>query len=314
MEREQLEKMNTFSSSVERNKASSQVCKKLFPAWFKPPTQGELQRIIIKGWERSATEEQLLHAGNWWMWARNLMVENVFSKAEKEVTLDIAVNSAINNIPVHFVLARSPELLHCQLTDKDTTLPRSRKVLEKLKKIEEESSTHLPTTITVILADLAITNIRQIKEVCDPNSILEENIQRLKELSLELHIPEIQFLRMSELSLDGTPLSSLVNQDGSSTFDPHIDQHKERLIEIAWNESHISHERLFGWSEEETRTHNRNLAITMGLVGKAVKEFTPPAILIHNESFISRGELNNLFTGKDPLPVFCLNDLLAQKA
>jgi hypothetical protein len=52
----------------------------------------------------------------------------------------------------------------------------------------------------------------------------------------------------------------------------------------------------------------------MGLVGSAVQLLNPPPILIHNESFISRGSLNNLFTDpKKPLPVICLRDLLEIK-
>lgn len=52
----------------------------------------------------------------------------------------------------------------------------------------------------------------------------------------------------------------------------------------------------------------------MGLVGQAVQLLRPPPILIHNEAFISRGKLNNLFTDpKEPLPVVCLKDLLETK-
>jgi len=57
-----------------------------------------------------------------------------------------------------------------------------------------------------------------------------------------------------------------------------------------------------------------NLARTMALVGQAVKVMNPPAILIHNEAFISRGALNNLLNPRDnPLPVICLSSLLEKK-
>lgn len=119
---------------------------------------------------------------------------------------------------------------------------------------------------------------------------------------------------MSQLPFLSGSLSEVLNQDGSPKFEIILDEKAKRLITIASNESFDSHQRMFGWNKEQSLVHNTNLAITMGIVGQGVQLLKPPAILIHNESFIARGALNNLFTEKDkPIPVICLRDLLERK-
>lgn len=120
---------------------------------------------------------------------------------------------------------------------------------------------------------------------------------------------------MSELlHPSGKKLGDLINPNGTVNMEITFSSAAERKILIASQESLESHKRMFGWSKVQSETHNRNLAKTMSLVGQAVKIMEPPAILIHNEAFISRGALNNLLIDQnDPLPVICLSTLLLGK-
>ena len=307
--------MSKQKSSVERDKASSILCKKIFPLWSKPPTQGELQKLIQKGWSTGLDENGIKNAGNWWLWLRNLIIENTFSKSEKEKTLDISISSSLNGQPVHFVSSRSPELLHAQVTGQaDLSLPRSRKALVKLKQIADQSSIHLPTKLTILFADVAIDNIDQISTKCDIEKTIQDNLHRLEEIALEEKLSNFKIVRMTQMENEGHFLSELIAPDGEPKVDIELNDRGKRLIEIATKESKESHKRMFGWNDLQSIHHNTNIAITMGTVGRFIKNLNPPAVVIHNESFISRGQLNNLFNPIDePIPVICLKDLLESK-
>jgi len=303
-------------SSVARNKAASAICKRLFPSWSKPPTQGELQRMIIQSQEKGGSEKQIKTAGNWWLWARNLMIENIITKKERQIMMDQAVSAATKQQPIHFVSTRSPELLHAQVEGQgDKSLPRSKIAIKKLVELSSSSSEFLPTQTTIILADRAVDNLETIQKAC-PNleTTILENLERLQEICESLGLNNWQILRMSELDHPQGKLRDILDLAGNSQIPIQLDARANKLIAIATRESQHSHQRMFGWTEKESETHNRKLGITMGLVGQAVQLLTPPPILIHNESFIARGSLNNLFTSsKNPIPVICLKDLLERK-
>lgn len=159
------------SPSVETNKTASALCKRLFPTWACPPTQGELQRIIIDSLQFSSSELAIKNAGEWWLWIRDLFIENAISKTEKNLIMRMAAESAAFNRPIHFVTTRSPELLHAQVEGQgDKTLPRSRKAILTLAEIVLQSKRFLPTQSTIIFADLAIDNLERITERCDLSS------------------------------------------------------------------------------------------------------------------------------------------------
>lgn len=303
------------ASSVERNKAASSVCKRIFPSWAKPPTQGELQRIICEAGQFDASEREIFQAGCWWLWARELAIKNTFSKQMQITMMRMAVKAAVGVAPINFVSCRSPELLHAQVSAQgDPSLPRSQKAISKLKEIVAVSQKFLPTSLTLIFADLAIDNLAEIEKRCDIERTIRENLERLAKIVQEERIKDFILLRMSKLEMpDGRTLSEVISLDGSPKIAITLNQKAEQLIKIATRESFQSHQRMFGWTEEQSFTHNRKLGITMGFVGQATKQL-PSAILIHNEAFIARGALNNLFTDPtDPLPVICLRDLLEAK-
>ena len=317
METEKIKKMETGNKkSVELNKESSKACKRLFPAWAKPPTQGELQRIIIESWQNNSNDKQVKAAGEWWLWIRNIFIENTITKEEKNNVMRSAVLASGGQRNIHLVSSRSPELLHAQVEGLgDQSLPRSRKALEKLGQIIKESDTFLPTKLTLLFADLAVDNFDEISKKCNTNNIIDENIKLLSEIAKSLGLNSCSILKMSQLKHPKGVLGSLINTDGSPRINITLDERAKRIIEITSKESVESQKRMFGWSEAISREHNINLGITMGLVGQSIKLSDSNSILIHNESFISRGMLNNIFNPKDdPLSVVCLKDLLESKA
>lgn len=211
--------------------------------------------------------------------------------------------------------SRSPEWLHAQVKGQgNPSLPRSRKSLEKLKQMSTESSQFLPTKVTVFLADLAIDNLAQIEKKCDVDEAVAENRRKLLQIATDINFSNVNFILMSELEVDGRKLSQLVGRDGKPKVDVTFNDRAQKLIDRVSRESIQSHQAMFGWSEQQSRAHNENLAVSMGFVGQALNGFSPPSILIHNEAFIARGALNNLFNAVDnPLPVICLADLLESK-
>lgn len=309
MENEQIK------SQVETNKAASALCLRLFPEWAKPPTMGELQWIIIDCLKNKANDEKILAAGNWWLWMRNLIIENTLTKQEKRLIMNRAVQAATKNNSIHFVTTRSPELLHAQIPNLgDPSLPRSKKAILKIAEISQLSERFLPSWVTIIFADLAITNLERIRQLCNLEETIQENLNKIREICEEISFSNVKLIRMSQLFHPEGQLKAILNEDGTPKIPVNINEKANRLIEIAGRESLTSHQSRFGWSKDEFFLHNRNLAITMGLVGQAIQLLQPPPILIHNESFISRGALNNLFTPPDnPLPVICLRDLLEEK-
>jgi hypothetical protein len=315
MERQKEDMTNKQLGDVERNKAASNLCSRLFPAWCKPPTQGELQNLIIKSWKLDLNDNnRITQIGNWWLWFRGLVIQNTFTKQAKNKVLDIAVSTALGSDPIHFVTARSPELLHAQVKGGDKSLPRSRASIEKLKKIIDSSSSFLPTTATVVFADLAIDNLPEIEKVCDVNHTIEKNIELLTMICRNAGLENINILRMSSLTGPRGKLGDLIKKDGTPMVQLELDDRAKTAIGIATKESSESQERMFNWGLEQVRMHNKNLGITMGLVGEAVKRFSPSTLLIHNEAFIARGQLNNIFNPvNDMLPVICLSDLLESK-
>lgn len=302
-----------MKGSVETSKAASKTCKRLFPVWCKPPTQGELQNIII-GLGTTARDEQILAAGNWWLWARNLMIENVFSKEEKTAMMGMDVNSAQGRGKIHFVTARSPELLHAKIGKGDPKLPRSLQALTKLFDIVSTSESFLPTEASLIFADLAIDNLPEVEKVCNVNETIDANIHELENLAEKIGFKKLNIFKMSKLKSQLGTLENLVDKSGLPKFIPVLSEKSKTLINTAIRESAESQKRAFGWNDQQICAHNLNIAITMGLVGQAVKLSIPSAILIHNEAFIARGQLNNIFNHpKDPLPVISLRDLLESK-
>lgn len=309
------EMVNIIEGDVKRNRAASELCFQLFPAWCKPPTQGELQNLVIKSWRAGLTDNDRIRlVGNWWLWLRGLIIQNTFTKQAKNKVLDIAVSAGLGANPIHFVTARSPELLHTQVGGGDKNLPRSRAAIEKLKKIVDSSSTFLPSIATVIFADLAIDNLSEIEKVCDVNQIIEKNLELLTIICGDVGLNNVSIFKMSNLTGSRGKLGNLVKRDGTPMVQIELDDRAKTAIGIATKESGESQQRMFDWSLEEIKKHNINLGITMGLVGEAVKEFSPSTILIHNEAFIARGQLNNIFNpANDSLPVICLSDLLESK-
>jgi len=302
-------------SNVERNKTASRVCHELFPGKGGLPVHGDLQRIIVALSEHPDFKPKAKAVGDWWLWAKDLVIDNTFPKAHRKKVLDLAIESVQIGRPIHFVSARSPELLHAQVPNQgDPTLPRSRKAIATLAEIITKSEEFLPTKLTIALADLAIDNLEKIKQVCNPEETVLENIRQIEEMCKEARIANFEVARLSALEHPSGRLKDMVDPSGAIKVPVTLSSKAIELIRVATNESSQSHKRMFGWTEEQSSEHNRNLGITMGLVGQSIKQLTPPAILIHNESFISRGALNNLFTDeKNPLPVFCLRTLLETK-
>ena len=286
------ETMNTPTKiiGVEAAKTASLWCKELFPHQCIPPFQGELQNVIRFGWEAKADEETIKNAGNWWLWMRNIFIENTITRPMKDKLMRMATSGQ----PITLITTRSPELLHTRIGKGDPTLPRSRKSLLSLKNLVDQSAKFVPTHSLVMLADLSIDNEDKIKKVCDIESVILENIQKITDLSRDIGL-ESKILRMSEHVL----LQSITQ------IPPHAWSH----VKKAMFESLDSHRREFGWTLEQSESHNLSLAITMGSVGLAFNHGTN--VLIHNESFISRGALNNIFNPTDnPIPVICLRDLV----
>lgn len=313
---------NQFGSSVERNKAASRLCMRLFPAWTgsdnkeKQVIQGELQRVIVKAWETGIDDnETILETGLWWLWARNLMIDNTFTKQQRERIMEIAVSAADGLKPVNFVITRSPELLHAQVEGTgNSLLPRTRVVIEKFAQIVNESKKHLRTSATILLADLAITNIDELAALCDTESVLRNNVVGIERITQEAGLSDFEIIRISDLSGPRGKLGEIISANGKTNIELALNAKARIIIETAVRESIGWHKDRFGWDVNKTREHNFNLAITMGLVGEALRQNNDNTVLIHNESFISRGPLNNIFNDpKDPLPVICLRDLLARK-
>ena len=304
-----------FTSSVERNKAASKTCKRLFPQWSKPPTQGELQRIITRAWDKCASDKNILATGNWWLWIRNLFIENTFSKREKEITMDTAIDASLGKQNIHFVTSRSPELLHAQIDGLgDQSLPRSKRALQRLFEIVSKSQTFLPTQATILFADLVIDNLSEIQKMCDIEKTICENLQKLDQTAREIGFENLNIIRLSELEHPLGKLSSLISMDGTPIIQVDLDSRAKNFIAISTRESVESQQTSFRWTQEQAISHNINLGITMGLVGQSVKSLEPKPIIIHNESFISRGQLNNIFNSPDdPVPVISLRDLLESK-
>lgn len=299
------------TSAVKRNRGASFLCKELFPDICQHPARAELQRLVIEGWKLGASRKAVQSAGFWWLWARELMIENTVSKNERHRMINIAVQAGMGG-KIHFVSARSPELLHSQIQNQaDSELPRSRKAIAKLAQLATTSSTFLPTLVTIFLADLAVDNWEAITASCNPEAILDENTTKIIALCDSFKPVKFQVLRMSQMTHPLGKLGELLEPDGTPRIEVQLSPKSQRLVDIATRESQDSHQRMFGWTEDQSKAHNTNLGITMGLVGQAVRQLNPPAILIHNESFISRGALNNLFTDPaNPLPIICLKDLL----
>ena len=295
------ENMTNRTKSVEMTREASRLCQRLFPQWSKPPFMGELQNIILLGQDKGLDELHMSKAGMWWLWVRNLAIENTLTREAKTTLWQTAISTSPDN-PVNIVTTRSPELLHAIIGKGDLSLPRSRSALQKISGISSNSNQFLPTKVTVIFADLAIDNFEAIKSACNIDQKIEENIQTLHDIIVSLDIVNIRIVKLSELF------------DPPKAPHPPISIDGWKKIEIAHKGSFESQQRKFGWSEERARQHNTHLAITMGLAGQAIKQTIPHAIMIHNEAFIERGALNNLFTPpNDPLPVICLNDLLKNK-
>ncbi len=318
MEKNKMERLtdrSIFVTNVDRNKAASRLAHQWFPQVVGTPQHGDIQRIIISLSGTHDAEAQAKAAGNWWLWARTLMIENTFSKRQKLKTIDQTIEAARIGRPIHFVSARSPELLHAQVPGQgDPTLPRSRKAIEKLAELARESSKFMPTKVTIAFADLAIDNLDEIRKSCDLEETIAENIRRVEALCKEAGIEDFEVVRLSQLEHPLGKLSDLLEPSGKVKIAVDLSQKAQDLIRVVTKESTESHKRMFGWTEEQSAEHNRNLGITMGLVGQAISKISPAPILIHNEAFILRGALNNLFTDeKDPLPVFCLRTLLESK-
>ena len=315
MERESFMNLKLNRKSIEQTKAASALCKRLFPTWAKPPTQGELQKIIILSWSINGNEQEIFKAGCWWLWIRNLFIKNTITKEEKEIIKIIAVVSACKKEPINFVTARSPEFLHAQVPGNgNENLPRSLKAFKKLADIINASSEFVPTKATVIFADLAIDNLSEIEKKCAIETTINKNLSKLFDIAQQLDFQKVEIKRMSQLTSPFGTLSEAINVDGTPKQTFQFSEIALKHISTAQKESLQSHKKMFGWSEKQSFSHTKNLAVTMGLVGSSIKNTIPQAILIHNESFISRGFLNNLFNSPDdPLPVICLRDLLETK-
>lgn len=302
--------------SVELNKAASKACSRLFPAWCNPPFQGELQKLILSIWEIHGNDEQIVRTGEWWLWIRSLFIENTITRETKTAVMKIGIKAAVDRTPIKLTITRSPELVHEQIKDSpDLSLPRTCKSLSRLAEITHLSAQHLPTTTSIILADLAITNLEEISSVCDIDKKLEENLWVIDQISKKINLKEREIQLMSQLDNSHGKLGNIITRSGKPINPIVIPLHGQKMIGIVAKESMNWHKQKLGWTEQEFHNHNNNLAITMGLVGQALKQNQPQTLLIHNESFISRAQLNNIFNDpKDPLPVLCLTDLLASKS
>lgn len=311
---ERLTERQIFSA-VERNKAASKVVKRLFPSWTGTPTHGDLQRIVIALGEGPYLDSQAKAAGDWWLWIKDIAIDNTFTKKQQLVVLDIATKAASGKQAIHLVSARSPELLHAQVSGQgDPSLPRSRKAVEALSRLVHQSSQFLPTTLTILFADLAIDNLDAIKAACNVESIIGENVRKLEEVCQEAGLKDFRILRLSQIAHPQGELEQLISPSGAPLVPVELTGKSLSLIETVTRESAESHKRMFGWTYEQSVEHNRKLAITMGFVGQAVQNLSPAPILIHSEAFISRGALNNLFTDPNhPLPVIVLQTLLETK-
>jgi hypothetical protein len=307
--------MNTFIKRVEKNKAASKVCKQFFAEHMNTHLHGDLQRIALECWEHGGDDDAIRRAGTWWLWMRELAIDNTFSKPARIVVMKNAARAASLGEPIHFVSARSPELLHAQVKGQgDKELPRSKKALNSLAEIVSRSKELLPTHLTVLFADLAIDNLDNIAKACDVEETIKTNIEMLVQIAAELELTQFNVIRLSQLQNGDQPLSKFISPSGEVLISVDLNGKALNMIQTATNESAESHRIMFGWSPEQTRNHNEKLGITMGLVGQSVKQFRPCPILIHNEAFIARGALNNLFTDpQDPLPVICLRSLLETK-
>lgn len=307
--------LNTAIKQVERNKAASKVCKQFFAEFMNTPLHGDLQRIALECWEHQGNADDIRRAGTWWLWIKNLAIDNTFSKPARIIVMKNAARAASLGEPIHFVSARSPEFLHAQVEGQgDRSLPRSKKALEVLVGIVNKSAEMLPTRLTVLFADLAIDNLENIAKACDIEKTTEENIEILRKIAQVLGLTKVTIERLSQLQNQGKLLRELISPSGDILAKVELPGRALNMIQTATNESAESHRRMFDWTPEQSRKHNENLGITMGLVGQAVKQIQPCPILIHNEAFIARGALNNLFTNpQDPLPVICLRSLLERK-
>ena len=307
------ENMITRTKSVETTKEASRICQRLFPEWSKPPFMGELQNLILLGRDQDLDESQISRTGMWWMWARGLGIENTITRETKLALWKTATVASPNN-PINIVTTRSPELLHAVIGNGDPSLPRSFSSLETIRDIGQRSNDFIPTEITIVFADKAIDNFEKIAASCNIQEKIEENIQMLRKFCLQLRIPNAGILRISDLSGLLGKLGNLIDETGMTIVHPTISPEGWKKIEIAHKGSIKSQQREFNWNELHSREHNLHLATTMGLVGQAIKQTIPNAVMVHNEAFIERGALNNLFTPpNDPLPVICLNDLLKNK-
>jgi hypothetical protein len=287
---------NEFKS-VEATKAASLTAQRLFPD--RPlPIQGELQTITRLTWERGGKDEEVRRAGEWWLWFRQLFIENTMPRDAKRKIQIFACEAVTSNNPLTLVSTRSPELVHAQIGMADPNLPRSKKALGRLKELVDISNQHIPTLAKVFLADLAIDNLDRIIQVCDLQKTVEENIQAIQNIATEIG-----------LNCEIEKLSLLVGNEKP----PPIPPKSWPAIRRVMDESLLSHTDRFGWTKEQSESHNLKLAITMGQVGNKLN-LLKGHILLHNEAFISRGALNNIFNPPhDPLPVICLRDLLDSK-
>lgn len=287
---------NEFKS-VEATKAASLLVRKNFPD-LSLPIQGELQTITRLTWERGGKEDQVVLASTWWLWFRTLFIENTMQKDAKRKIQIFACEAATSGNPLTIVTTRSPELVHAQIGMADSNMPRSKQSLKRLQELVETSNKFIPTAGKVLLADLAIDNVQKIRQVCDIDTVMDENHRQLLKIA-------------SEIGLCCTVgrLSQIVSNETTP-----IPVRSWGLIKRVMSESLESHTGRFGWSKEQSETHNLELAMVMGRVGSAIHSM-PRHILLHNEAFISRGALNNLFNPPhDPLPVVCLTDLLEKRA
>jgi len=306
------------TKTVEKMKQNARIAKGLFPGLAKDAsTFGEIIFLVRFGQILGSSEPEIEAAGLWWLWAKTLFIKNTMTRPQQELMQIIALRAAKTGGFIHFVSARSPEWIHAQVSSQgEGNLPRSRTALKTLSEIAAKSAQFLPTRTTVLLADVAIDNLRAILKV-NPSleKLAQENLLKLEEIITTEGMPNVRLLRLSQLAHpSGKSIGELVEPDGLVKTPFNFSPQAEEKILIATRESIESQKRMFGWDEEQATEHNRNIAATMALVGQAVKIMQPPAILIHNESFISRGALNNLLNDpKDPLPVICLNTLLERK-
>ena len=299
------------------NQEASLTCKKIFPEHTKSPTQGELQNLILLIKGNGGGETEIKMVGMWWLWIRKMFIENTITQAEKRKIMTVGVGAALGLHKVIFISSRSPELLHAQVDSQgDKTLPRSQQALQKLERIVSKSNEILPTNLVLAFADLAIDNFEKIEATCNIESMVDQNLQKLKEIAQNVNLSCVRILQISDLFNKGLgrKLNSIIHRNGTILNRIDVPKKADSLIEIGSRESIESHQKMFGWSREQSFQHSRNLAITMGLVGESLQSQFPNGIIIHNEAFIARGRWNNLFTDpNNPIPVICLRDLLEKK-